>query len=67
MKAMLIIKLAYGLIILAVLVKSYGLIILAGKKDKPFQERKKTYSRFNWSGNIMLAIGVVILALKWYF
>lgn len=63
---MLEIKLAYGLIIIAVILKSYGLYFLARKKEKPFPERKKVYSKFNWSSNIMLALGVIILALKWY-
>jgi len=57
---------AYGLILIGVIAKSYGLYYLAKKKDKPFEERKRIYHRFNWPANIMLAVGVIILATQWY-
>jgi len=57
---------AYVLVITSVILKAYGLFLLAGKKDKPIEERKKTYRYFNKIANISLAGGVIILAIKWY-
>ncbi|NLW23905.1 MAG: hypothetical protein GXY91_01430 [Clostridia bacterium] len=59
-------KIAYCLLFIAVILKSLGLYYLAGKKDKPFPERKRFYLKLNWSGNGLLIIGVVILAIKWF-
>jgi len=57
---------AYTIIFIGIILKTYGLYVLAGKKDKPIKERKKIYRLFNWPANILLALGVIILAIKWY-
>lgn len=57
---------AYAIIFIGVILKTIGLYALASKKNKPIEERKKTYRRFNWPANILLALGVIILAIKWY-
>jgi len=57
---------AYIIIVISIIIKTFGLYFLTSKKDMPIQERKKVYSRFNWPANILLAIGVIILAIKWY-
>lgn len=61
------IYLAYGLIILGIILKSTGLMILTRNTQKPIAERKKSYLKFNWPGNIILAIGVIIIALDRYY
>jgi len=61
-----VLRVAYVLIITSVVLKAYGLFLLAGKKDKPIEERKKTYRHFNRIANISLAVGVIILAIIWY-
>ncbi|MFZ5942795.1 MAG: hypothetical protein ACOYVD_01710 [Bacillota bacterium] len=59
-------KFAYILLATGAVVKTYGLYSLAGRKEKDFAARKKQYTLFNWSGNILLFLGVIILAIKWY-
>ncbi|KJS82960.1 MAG: hypothetical protein JM58_13575 [Peptococcaceae bacterium BICA1-8] len=57
---------AYVLIITSVILKAYGLYLLAAKKDKSIEERKKSYRHLNLIANISLAVGVIILAIMWY-
>lgn len=57
---------AYIVILLGVILKTWSLYTLAGKKDRPIQERKRIYLRLNIPANILIALGVIILAIKWY-
>ncbi|MFZ7101907.1 MAG: hypothetical protein ACOWWO_04495 [Peptococcaceae bacterium] len=59
-----LVKIAYGLLFIGVILKSYGLFYLTGKKDIPFKQKQKKYLIFNWPGNILLAGGIIILLLK---
>ena len=62
-----IICFAYGLFIMSLILKGIALYLLAAKKEKPFAERRKAYSKFNWPANILLIIGIGILINQWYF
>lgn len=62
-----IIYFAYGLFIISFILKGIALYLLAGNPNKPFEERRKAYSKFSWPSNILLIIGVGILVYQWYF
>lgn len=61
-----IIGTAYIIIFLGVILKAFSLYALASKKDNPIQERKRIYLRLNIPANILIVLGVIILAMKWY-
>lgn len=62
-----IIYFAYGLFIISFILKGIGLYLLSAKTEKPFAERRKNYSKFNWPANILLLVGVGIVVSQWYF
>ena len=49
-----IIYFAYGLFIISFILKVIGLYLLSAKKEKPFEERRKAYNKFNRPSNILL-------------
>ena len=57
---------AYVLFLISIVLKVIGLYFLTNPKNKPFAERRKIYSKFNWPANILLLIGVGALLYKWY-
>lgn len=57
---------AYTVIIIGVVLKTFGLYFLTRKKDKPLEERKRVYLRLNIPANLLIGLGVIILAIKWY-
>lgn len=57
---------AYCLIIIGIILKSCGLYYLVTKKGLPIEKRKKIYLYLNWPANILIILGVIILAIKWY-
>ncbi|NLT94488.1 MAG: hypothetical protein GXW85_02965 [Clostridia bacterium] len=61
-----LIETAYVVIFIGVVLKTIALYVLTGKKNKPIEERKKIYLRFNLPANILIALGVIILAIIWY-
>ena len=48
-------------------IKMIGLYLLSAKPEKPFEERRKAYNKFNWPANILIMTGVGILVYQWYF
>ncbi|SMB89297.1 hypothetical protein SAMN00017405_0591 [Desulfonispora thiosulfatigenes DSM 11270] len=58
---------AYALILVGVIVKTSGLYYLSVNKELPLEKRKKMYLKLNWPGNILLFIGIIIIALERYY
>ncbi|NMA01778.1 MAG: hypothetical protein GX923_04335 [Clostridia bacterium] len=58
---------AYGLFGISFILKMIGLYLLSAKPEKPFEERRKAYNKFNWPANILIMTGVGILVYQWYF
>lgn len=59
-----LITIAYILLGLGIIIKTIGLYILSGKKNTPFEIRKKNYFKINWLANGILFIGVIIIIFK---
>lgn len=57
---------AYVLLFIGIILKMSGLYYLSANKEIPMEQRKKVYLKLNWPGNIVLLIGVIILAVKMY-